>query len=205
MPYVIPSDREKLNLLASIKKAGFLEMSFRTWELYEYPLLPATSRHVWTVKTSNQLEKPRYVVLAFQTSRKNQNLGDASRFDNCDITNIRLFLNSQYYPYSNLNLNINNNQYSVLYDMYSSFQQSYYGREPQPLLNKRDFISNAALYFIDCSMQNESLKTGAVDIRLEFEARNMFPANTSAYCLILHDRIVDYNPMTGDVRKRMSK
>ena len=99
-------------------------MSFRTWELYEYILLPITSRQVWTVKTSNQLEKPRFVILGFQTTRKDQKAVIASQFDHCNLTNVKLFLNSQSYPYGNLNLDVNRNQFAILYDMYANFQNS---------------------------------------------------------------------------------
>ena len=126
-------------------------MAFRTWKLYEYPILPATSRHVWPIKTSNQLEKPRFILLAFQTNRKNQNNKNASRFDNCNIRNVKLFLNSQYYPYSDLNLNIPEGQYSMLYSMFAKFQSSYYHKDPKPMLDKQSFIDNVSIIIIDCS------------------------------------------------------
>lgn len=201
MPYVVLSDKHKIRLLNHIEKDLPIRMSFRSWELYEYPLLPATSKHVWTVKTSNQLEKPRFVIVGFQTNRKGQKTANASRFDHCNISNVKLFLNSQYYPYGNLNLDINHNQYAVLYDMYANFQNSYYNKETEPMLNKGDYLAYAPLFVIDCSKQNESLKQAPVDVRLEFEAKDNFPANTSAYCLILHDRIVEYNPISGNVNK----
>ncbi|XP_031789139.1 uncharacterized protein LOC116418177 [Nasonia vitripennis] len=201
MPYVIASDKQKIQLLNFIGKDNPISMCFRSWEIFEYPLLPSTNKHVWTVKTSNQLEKPRFVILGLQTKRKAVRTANASRFDHCEISNVKLFLNSQYYPYNNMNLDIYNNQYAILYDMYANFQKSYYGRDPQPMLTKSMFIENEPLIVIDCSRQNESLKNAPVDVRLEFEAKKDFPANTSAYCLILHDRIVQYNPISGDVKK----
>lgn len=201
MPYITPSDSWKIRLLDQVGKDKAVSMSFRTWDLYENPLLLTTSKHVWTVKTSNQLEKPRFIILGFQTLRKSQKTANISRFDHCDISNVKLYLNSQYYPYGNLNLDINNNQYSILYDMYSNFQHAYYNKESEPVLRKSDYITHLPLIVIDCSKQNESLKSAPVDVRLEFESRDNFPAGTSAYCLILHDRIVQYNPMRGDVTK----
>ena len=70
------------------------------------------------------------------------------------------------------------------------------------MLTKQDFLANAPL-IIDCSKQNESLKQAPVDVRLELEAKDNFPVGTTAYCLILHDQHVDYNPISGDVRKRV--
>ena len=172
-----------------------------SWELFEYPLLPNTNKHVWTVKTSNQLEKPRFVILGFQNKKKHIKTVNASRFDHCEITNVKLFLNSQSYPYNNLNLDISKNRFAVLYDMYANFQKTYYGRDSQPLLTKSDFINSEPILVIDCSRQNESLKNAPVDVRLEFETKKDIPANTSAYCMILHDRIVQYSPISGGIRK----
>lgn len=201
MPYVQLSTQYKIRLLRQIEKNKPISMSFRSWELYEYPTLPTSSRHVWTVKTSNQLEKPRFVILGFQTNRKHQNNRNASLFDHCSLSDVKLFLNSQYYPYCNLNLDIDRNQFAVLYDMFANFQHSYYGKNAEPMLTKAQFINNLPLIVIDCSKQNDSLKNAPVDVRLEFESKNNFPADTSAYCLILHDRIIEYNAVSGDVRK----
>lgn len=201
MPYVQLSPEYKIPLLRRLEKNKPIAMSFRSWELYEYPTLPTSSKHVWTVKTSSQLEKPRFVLLAFQTNKKNNVGENASKFHSVDLRDVKLFLNSQYYPYHNLNLDLDKNQYTILYNMYTNFQQAYYGKNPEPMINRGDFIHNYMLVCIDCSKQNDSLKNTPVDVRLEIEAKHNFPPNTSAYCLILHDRIVEYNPTSGDIRK----
>ena len=58
------------------------------------------------------------------------------------------------------------------------------------------------LVVIDCSKQNDSLKNTPVDVRIEMESRNNWQQNTAVYCLILHDRIIDYNPTSGEVKKQ---
>ena len=85
--------------------------------------------------------------------------------------------------------------------MYANCQASYYDKESKPLLSKADFLQYALLIVIDCSKQNESLKSGPFDIRLESELAGNFFAGTSAYSLILHDRIVEYNCISGNVKK----
>ncbi|XP_015123710.1 uncharacterized protein LOC107045840 [Diachasma alloeum] len=201
IPYIKPADSRKVQLLNQISKDNLIPISFRAWELYEYPLLPRTSKHVWVVKCSTQLEKPRYVIVGFQTARKNEATKNASVFDHCNIREIKLFLNSQSYPYGDLNLDIAHNQSALLYDMYTNFQTSYYHKEPEPLFDRKKFLEAAPLIVIDCSKQNEFLKSGPVDIRLEFESSEIFPNNTAAYCLILHDRIVEYSLLSGNVKK----
>lgn len=180
-----------------------IQVPFRSWSVFEYPLLPTSQMQTWTIKTSSQFEKPRHVILAFQTNRKYQDDKNMSQFDHCNISNVKLFLNSENYPYENLNLNIKNNHYAVLYDMYTQFQKVYYDQDAisHPLLNRADFINKAPLIVLDCSKQNDSLKTAPVDVRLEFEASENFPDQTTAYCLIIHDRIVEYNPISNSVKK----
>ncbi len=195
MPYVQVSDSRKISLFKFLEKDRPITMSFRSKEFFEYPLLPVTPKHIWVVKTSNQLEKPRFIIVGLQTQRKFIKNADASRFDNCDITNVKLFLNSQYYPYSNLNLNIAQNQYAALYDMYANFQSAYYGKDPEPLLTRSDFIQKIPLVVIDCSKQNESLKHAPVDVRLELESRNNFPVNTAAYCLSYTTELSSTTPL----------
>ncbi|XP_043461915.1 uncharacterized protein LOC122498297 [Leptopilina heterotoma] len=121
VPYILPSDSNKIKLLKFIEKDPLISISFRSWEMYEYPLLPASTRVMWQLKSSSQLEKPRYVMVGFQTGRKNQLKEISCYFDHCNITNVKLFLNSQSYPYGNLNINFDKNQYSILYEMYANF------------------------------------------------------------------------------------
>jgi len=71
VPYVTLSNRNKMEMMKYIQKDPVISIGFRSWQLYEYPLLPTTNHIIWTVKTSTQLEKPRYVILAFQTNGKN--------------------------------------------------------------------------------------------------------------------------------------
>ena len=164
VPYLFDADRHILQVFKFIEIDPLITLSFRTWEIYEYSLIPATQKHVWTVKTSTQIEKPRYIILAFETNRKDQRKQYADRFGHCIITNVKLSLNSQYYPYSNLNLNFDQNKFSLLYEMYANFQFSYYGKEPEPLLKKENFKKYAPLIVIDCSIQNEFLEQASVDV-----------------------------------------
>ncbi|KYN35080.1 hypothetical protein ALC56_10549, partial [Trachymyrmex septentrionalis] len=106
---------------------------------------------------------------------------DISRFDHCKLTNAKLYLNTKYYPYVDLNLDFDKNRCAILYDLYARFCKSYYGYEYlEPSLTFTTFLRNGPFVIIDCSRQNESVKR---------------------YCLIIHDRVVQYNPLTNIVRK----
>jgi len=50
---------------------------------------------------------------------------------------------------------------------------------------------------IDCFRQNESIKSATVDVRIEFDCKENVTMNTTTYCLIIHDRVVQYNPLNN--------
>lgn len=198
------SDEEKLNLLRYVDRKVSIPLNFRKWEVIENPTLQQSDRNIWSVKTSTSVNKPRYIILGFQTAKNNIITADMSRFDHCDVRDIKIYLNSECYPYEPLSADFENDQYIVVYNMYTKFYESYFYGEKKnsfPLLSYSEFKTIAPLFVFDCSRQNESLKTAIVDIKIEMQTRNNIPENTSAYCLIIHDCLFTYNPYTNIVNK----
>jgi len=72
-----------------------------------------------------------------------------------NLSNLKVHLNSESYPYDNLNVDFSKNQYAHLYEMYTRFQSSYYNRESQPFLNPYEFKLKAPIIVVDLSYQNE--------------------------------------------------
>ncbi|XP_071055502.1 uncharacterized protein [Onthophagus taurus] len=202
VPHVSVADVERLKLLEYIEQGIELDMGFRSFDLHEYPSLPKSRQHTWTIKTSTQLEKPRYFILGFQINRKDNPLRSASQFDHCNLTDMKVFLNSEKYPYEALNLNFKTGQIAVLYEMYCNFAKTYYDRElAEPMFNRDTFLAHTPIIVVDCSRQNDILNVGTVDIRIEFETSEEIPNATSLYCLILHDRVFKYVPLTGMINQ----
>lgn len=202
MPVVKVSDKEKIKLLKVLDSKTTLPCAFRNWDLCEYPCLPTSSYHSWTVKSSSLLEKPRFALIGFQTDRKNNLLSPSARFDNCHLKNLKVHLNSEVYPYEDFRADFSNKITAILYKSYTDFQKSYYDRDHAiPLLSRHIFQQYTPIVVVDLSRQNDNVKSSTVDMRIEFETSEAIPANTAAYCLILHDQIITYNPFNGNVRK----
>lgn len=148
------SDSAKLNMLKMISRNESLYLPFRTWDLYELPLTPQTTRHTWSVKTTSQVNKPRYVVVAFPTNRNNVISSDFSLFDHCNISNIKLYLNNERYPYDDMNLNFNESHFHELYYAIQNIQQNYYDGDVSfynPVgLDIANFM-NRPIFAFDCS------------------------------------------------------
>lgn len=204
VPHVHLTDSLKLKLFKSINENDTMKIAFRNWDLYEYPALPTSDHHIWNVKTTSQVEKPRYIIVALQTNKRNQFKENPTYFDHCDVINLKAYLNSDVYPYEDQNISFKNNNFSIIYQMYCEFRKNYYNCSvAEPLLTRSLFKSQAPIFVIDCRHQNEIVKTGPVDIRLEIKTAKELPPNTSAYCLMLHDRIINYNPLSQLVSRNI--
>lgn len=197
--HITLSDRVKLGTLNYLSKNRKIAIQHRSMDLVEYPQLPQTSSHMWAVKTVSHVNRPRFVVVGLQTNRKNVMIVDSARFDPCHISELRLHMNSQIYPYSMSELNIGAGRYSELYDMYTRIQSSYYnGAEPRNLfaIAYGEFQS-CSLFVFDTSRADESLIDSSVDIKVEMKTTENIPANTAAYCLIIYDNEFTYSPFDG--------
>lgn len=201
--HIMMSDKAKLSMLKLISRKDSLLLPFRSWDLYELPLVPNTTRHTWSVKTTTQVSKPRFVIVAFQTNRLNVLNADSCMFDHCNITDLKLYLNNDRFPYDDLNLNFSSSHYHELFYMLQSIQQKYYDEFSfyNPLGVTLENFLNRPVFAFDCSNSDESIKTGMVDVRIQFEASNNIPNNTVAHCLIIHDNLVQYSPFSSMVQR----
>ena len=60
---------------------------------------------------ATQLEKSRYLCFADWSNVISQ---DVSVFDNCNLSNVKVYLNSEFYPYDDQNLDFDKKRYAVL-------------------------------------------------------------------------------------------
>lgn len=201
VPHLTVAIPQELALTKLIDKNNDIIISFRSWELIEYPELLETTRHNWTVKTSSKINTPRHVLFCLQKNRRGNIKMDMSKFDHCELRNINVYLNSERYPYNDLQLDFTNNKFATLYEMFSEFRQMYYNQPTEPIFNPTDFKNNAPIVYINCSHQKDLLQTGPVTLKVEFETKDKIPPKTSAYCLIIHDKVFAYNPLTKIVKQ----
>ncbi|CAI6356597.1 unnamed protein product [Macrosiphum euphorbiae] len=203
VPVIKVDDRERLKLMKIIDSKKMINCAFRNWELCVYPNLPQTSKHSWMVKTCSQVEKPRCLIIAFLTNTPGSvSDGYSGDYDACSLTNVKAYINSVEYPYEDFNESFDKNLFTMFYQNYIDFQKHYYERDnSHPCLSREKYKELGPFICIDCSRQSDDAKISNVDLRLEIEASNNFPANTAAYCLVIHDRVIQYNPFTVKCRK----
>lgn len=111
--HIYSNDIIKIDSLNAIKSNKPILISFRKWEIHELPSLPqGGNKEIWAVKTSTEIECPRFKICGFQTNKKNNSSADTTKFDHMNITDVRVLLNSDIIPHENLRLNFDTNEYA---------------------------------------------------------------------------------------------
>ncbi|XP_008181104.1 uncharacterized protein LOC103308810 [Acyrthosiphon pisum] len=134
VPVIKVDDRERLKLMKIIDSKKMINCAFRNWELCVYPNLPQTSKHSWMVKTCSQVEKHRFLIIAFLTNTPGSvSDGYSGDYDACSLTNVKAYINSVEYPYEDFNESFDKNLFTMFHQNYIDFQKHYYERD-----NRRD-------------------------------------------------------------------
>ena len=150
-----------------------------------------STEFTWRLSIASGIEKPRYIVVGFQTPSNNAIETNYAIFNaNVQVVNAYVELNSERYPSNDFITNYDNNQYAQFYNAYKEFKKSYTGDEDETdCVSYQSFKKLFRLYVFDVSKQSERLKNTVVDVRLTFKFAANAPPNTTAYAIVYHDRL----------------
>lgn len=198
------NDIEKIKIFKSIEKGDNYPIIYRHWDIFTNPMISKTMNQSFTIKTTSAIERPRYVIVFFQNDKRESDTKNATHIDHMKIRNIRLYLNDQVWPYMNSDLNFDvaeNKRTAILYYNYLNFRENYDQKSALTELMTRDlFIKNYPLYIIDCSHQNENIKT-AIDVKIEIESSGNFPEKVNANIIIVSEKRFNYNSLYNTVNR----
>ncbi|KAJ8912172.1 hypothetical protein NQ315_006137 [Exocentrus adspersus] len=190
---IYPESGIKEKLLEGVAANNSIIMPYRQWDVQVKILAAGAVSDAWAVKTTSHVESPRYVIVCFQVEKLDKLKKDPTYFDHINITNIKLSLNAESFPTERMRLNFDNNDYNEAHFRYTEFQSSYLNcSEKRP-------ISDYDIFKEHCSRRDENERPSTVDVKLEIEASQGFPENTRAYCIIIHDCIMEYLPLDNIV------
>ena len=190
MPQIQLSPEYLAGMRSLIEQKVTIPISFRARSC-EQITLTQTQNYTWRLSVTGGVEKPRYIVIAFQTDKSDDQEQNPAIFDNLQLINAYVTLNSERFPTSDIITNFATNDYVKLYDMFDSFKKEYYGIDSLVGGTQVNFPAFKTLFPIlvfDVRKQNEKLKTGVTDIQVKLFFNANVPANTNAYGCIISDR-----------------
>ena len=190
VPHITVETQMKMNLWNIIESKQTIPVAFpaRTCESIT---VPETHNFSWRANVSSGIEKPRWIIVGFQTAKNRTQEQNPAVFDNLNLTNAYVSLNGVRYPGNDTVNNFPLNDYSVLYEMFDNFKKEFYGFNSFVGGTQVNFATFKTLFPIivfDVRHQSEKIKTGVVDMQLNFTFNDVVPADTTAYSIIISDR-----------------
>ena len=190
LPHVEPSQMANYELVKMINEQRTLSIDFRVRQCLT-TVVPQSDTFLWRLGIRTSPEKPRFIVLGFQTDREGGLQKNLGMFDNCNLKNTYVLLNNQRYPAMDYHVDFPKNHYNGLYREFYQFMQKFYGISDSVSSTSVDPIAYKHLFPLivyDVSRQSERIQQAVVDITIQCHFSANVPAKTKAYCLMISDR-----------------
>jgi len=194
VPHVLPADVEKFPLYKNIESKVSLPVAYRTRQC-DTITVPETTVFSWRLGVKNAPEKPRWIIVGFQTEKSGDQTKNPAVFDHVNVKNMYVMLNSTRYPAVDYNIAFANQQFSRAYGDASMFGVKYFGMDElitRSNISPVDYKTLYPLFVFDVSKQSEKLKTSVVDVQVRAVFDDAVPAGTQAYAVVLSDKLLTF-------------
>ena len=179
MPHVIPADAEKFSIYKTIESNVKVPVAYRTRQC-DMLSVPESTSFTWRLSVKTAPEKPRFIIVGFQTAKDSDQTKNPSTFDHMNLRNACVMLNSDRYPAVDYNLSFANQKFSRVYGDAALFGVKFFGMDElitQSNITPSDYKTLYPLFTFDVSKQKEKLKCSVVDIQIKANFTEKVPAN----------------------------
>jgi len=192
MPHVLPADAEKFSLYKSIESKVSLPVAYRTRQC-DTITVPESMLFSWRLGVKSPPEKPRWIIIGFQTEKNGDQTKNPAIFDHVNVQNMYVMLNSTRYPAVDYNISFDNLQFNRAYDVAANFGVRYFVMDElitRSNISPPDYKTLYPLFVFDVTKQNEKLKTSTVDVQINTIFNEACPAGTQAYAVVISDKLL---------------
>ena len=193
MPHVIPADEDKMKLYKIIERKEKIPVGYR---MIQCDSAIVTGRDFsWRLAVKSSPEVPRFIIVGLQTNKIGNQKQNPSIFDNIDVRNIYVMLNSTRYPTADYDIKFGGQKFSRPYGDVADFRSKFFNMDElisSPNINTSDYRNLYPLFLFDVSKQSEKLKYSTTDIQVKIHFGGNIPANTQVYAVIISDRLINF-------------
>ncbi|XP_067940427.1 uncharacterized protein [Watersipora subatra] len=192
MSHVMPADAPKFQLYKTIESKAQLDVGFRIRQC-DTIAVPQTTNFTWRLGVKSSCERPRYIIVGFQTNKSGDQETNPSLFDNLNVTNMHAMLNSTRYPLIDSNTLFENYQFIPVYGEAAAFRSKLYDLDElvgNSNITPAQYATLHTLFVLDISKQSERLKNRVTDILIKARFGTNAPADTQAYAVVISDRLI---------------
>ena len=193
MPRVIPNDYSKTELNQLIEDGTQIDVGYRMQQCNVADIAKSVTSFDWRLGVRTAPEKPRYILIALQEEKSDNQEKNASIFDHLNVTQMSVKLNDTKYPARDVTADFAKHKFVEYYKMFSNFSQDYYGLDPLTSGTSMDLLTYKKLFpifYFDVSKQSERFDQSVVDVTVRMKFGANVPDNVVAHALIISDRLV---------------
>ena len=194
MPHVTPADKDKMELYKIIERKEKLPVGYGMIQCDSASIPQATS-FSWRLSVKSSPEVPLFIIVGFQTNKSGDQFTNPSLFNNVNVSNIYVMLNSMRYPTTDYNISFLAQKFSRAYGDAAEFRAKFFNMDElvsNPNITPSDYRTLFPLFLFYVSKQSEKLKYSTTDIQIKMHFSANVPANTQAYGVIISDRLINF-------------
>ena len=195
MPHVTPADKDKMELYKIIERKEKIPVGYRMIQCDSALISQNSTNFSGRLSVKSSPEVPRFIIVGFQAGKSGNQQQNPSIFDNVDVNNIYVMLNSVRYPTVDYNINFGENRFSRVYGDATNFRSKFFNIDElisNPSISSIEYKDLYPLFLFDVSKQSEKLKYSTTDIQIKIHFRQGLAANTQVYGVIISDRLINF-------------
>lgn len=153
---------------------------------------PNVTSYDWSLPAKGGVEKPRWLIIGFQTDKHQSQEQNPAVFDHLNLQRSYITLNSQNYPLTEVLTNFTLNQYSQWCKMLIDFKEDYYGFNSLiggSQVNQATYRTLFPIFAFDLRKQADEVSSNTINMTVQFYFNAPVPAQTIAYAVIISDRL----------------
>ena len=195
VPHVTPADKDKLELYKIIERKEKIPVGYRMIQCDSASIPQNSTSFGWRLSVKSSPEVPHFIIVGFQSGKSGNQEQNPSIFDNVNVSNIYVMLNSMRYPTTDYNISFLAQKFSTVYGDVTVFRSKFFNMDElvsNPNINPDDYKKLYPLLLSDVSKQSEKLKYSTTDIQIKMHFSAGIPVNTQAYAVIISDRLINF-------------
>ena len=194
MPHVMPADKDKMELYKIIERKEKVSVGYRMIQCTSISV-PQISSFSWRLAVKSSPEVPRFIIIGFQTDRNNNQERNNAQFNNLNIKNIYVMLNSNRYPALDYDIDFPSQKIGRVYGDVAEFRSKFFNINElisNPCISAFEYKNLYPLFLFDVSKQSERLKYSTTDIQVKVTFNNNPDPGTEGYAVIISDRLINF-------------
>jgi len=185
VPHVLPALEQKLALHKTMESKATIPVGYRMIQC-DSILVAQTRNFTWRLSIKSDLEKPCWIIVAFQTDKSGNQEHNPSIFGHCNLTNTFVTLNSRRHPEVDYDdNNFTQHKFSRVYGYAASFRTKFYGLEvlvSSLNITPADYKDLSRCLSLTC---RNKAKNSVTDVQMNAKFSENVPANIETYAVVI--------------------